>query len=108
FSRACAAAAELAQQKRKPVRIDTIRDLYALLVPAAVEGGLAYRKENPLHRLYYHDICPPEKIAGKMKKLGEWLESAETKELHPVERAAKLHWRFMGIFPWAQHSGRTA
>jgi Fic family protein len=108
FSRACSAAAELARQKRKPVKVDTIRDLHAILAPEAVEGGLAYRKENPLHRLYYHDICPPEKIAFKMKKLGEWLEADETKELHAIERAAKFHWRFMAIFPWANHSGRTA
>jgi Fic family protein len=108
FSRACAMAHELAQQKRKPIKIETIRELYATLAPSAVEGGLPFRKENPLHRLYYHDICPPEKIAFKMKKLGEWLESDETRELHAIERAAKCHWRFMAIFPWANHSGRTA
>jgi Fic family protein len=108
FSRACAAADELAKQKKKPVKLDTLRDLYAILAPNQVEGGLPFRKENPLHRLYYHDICPPEKIAFKMKKLGEWLESDETKELAPIERATKFHWRFMAIFPWANHSGRTA
>jgi Fic family protein len=108
FSRACHTANEIAKQKKKPLKLDTIRDLYGILEPKAVEGGLAYRKENPLHRLYYHDICPPEKIGFKMKKLGEWLESDETRELHAVERAAKLHWRFMAVFPWATHSGRTA
>lgn len=108
FARACAQAEQLARNKRKHVKLDTIREIYALLVPQAVTAGLAYRKENPLHRLYYHDICPPEKINFKMKKLGEWLEAADTKELHPIERAAKTHWRLMAIFPWADQSGRTA
>jgi len=108
FHRAFLHAEQLAKNKRKPVKVETIREIYALLAPEAVAGGLAYRKENPLHRLYYHDICPPEKIGFKMKKLGEWLESSETKELHPIERAAKTHWRIMGIFPWAAHTGRTA
>jgi Fic family protein len=108
FSRACGAASEIAKQKKKALTVETIRELYAILVPEAVEGGLAHRKENPLHRLYYHDICPPEKIAFKMKKLGEWLEADETRELHAVERAAKFHWRFMAVFPWANHTGRIA
>ena len=85
-----------------------MREIYALLSPDSVPGGLAYRKENPLHRLYYHDICPPEKINFKMKKLGEWLEDPTARELHPIERAAKAHWRLMAIFPWAMHTGRTA
>ena len=108
FYKACMYAEQLAKQKRKPVKVDTVREVYALLAPETVAGGLAYRRENPLHRLYYHDICPPEKINFKMKKLGEWMESAETKEMHPIERAAKTHWRIMSIFPWATHSGRTA
>jgi Fic family protein len=109
FHRAFLHAEQLARAKRKaPIKVDTVRDIYALLAPEAVAGGLAYRKENPLHRLYYHDICPPEKIGFKMKKLGEWMESAETRDLHPIERAARTHWRIMGIFPWANHSGRTA
>ena len=108
FHKACLHADQLAKNKRKPVKVETIREIYAILAPEAVAGELAYRKENPLHRLYYHDICPPEKITGKMKKLGEWLDSQTVKDLHPIEKTAKFHWRFMGIFPWAAHSGRTA
>ena len=108
FHKACMHADQLAKNKRKPIKADTVREIYALLSPDSVPGGLAYRKENPLHRLYYHDICPPEKINFKMKKLGEWLEDPTTRELHPIERAAKAHWRLMAIFPWAMHTGRTA
>jgi Fic family protein len=108
FHKACMHAEQLGKQRRKPIKVDTVREVYALLAPEAVAGGLAYRKENPLHRLYYHDICPPEKINYKMRKLGEWMETPSTRELHPIERAAKTHWRLMAIFPWAMHSGRTA
>jgi Fic family protein len=108
FYKACQYADQLAKQRRKPVKVDTVREVYALLAPESVAGGLAYRKENPLHRLYYHDICPPEKIHYKMRKLGEWMEGPATRELHPIERAAKTHWRIMSIFPWAMHSGRSA
>jgi Fic family protein len=96
-----------AGSKRKAIKLDTIREICGHLAPEA--GATApYRKENPLHRLYYHDISPPERISYRMRKLGEWLDSGEPKDLHPIRFAAELHWRLMAIFPWAKHSGRTA
>lgn len=103
---ACNYAAELAA-KRKDFTVDTIRDIYAILAPDEKSKGLPYRKENPLHRLYYHDIQPPEKIVPGMRKLGEWLEEPATAEMHVIERVATLHSKFMAIFPWAKESGRV-
>jgi Fic family protein len=108
FDDACNHAAEVAANKKKPFRIDTIRDLYGMLSPDEKAKGIPFRKENPLHRLYYHDIAPPEKIQPAMKKLGEWIEEPATRQLHGVERAAMLHFKLMSIFPWAKETGRTA
>ena len=100
---------ELASQKKKvPLKLEFIREIYAQLNPAARAEDMAYRKENPLHRLYYHDITPPEKLAKEMKSLGEWLESTDFKELHAIDRAAEFHWRLMRAFPWSKESGRLA
>ena len=107
FDDACNLAAEQAANKKKPFKLDTIRDLYAILSPDEKPKGLPFRKENPLHRLYYHDIQPPEKILPAMRKLGEWIDEPATKHLHVIERVATLHFKFMGIFPWAKESGRT-
>jgi Fic family protein len=109
FNEACDLAAELAANgKKKPFKFDTIRDIYAILAPDEKAKGLPYRKENPLHRLYYHDIATPEKIVLALKKLSDWLDEPGTKQLHCIERVTTLHARFMGIFPWAKESGRTA
>jgi len=109
FHSASQYASGLAQQKRKvPVKLDLVRDVYAMLSPEAKSVGLPYRKDNPLHRLYYHDISPPEKIGYRMRKLGEWLESPECRDLHSIDRVAQLHWRLMAIFPWAKDTGRLA
>jgi Fic family protein len=108
FDDACNYACEVAANKKKPFKLDTVRDLYAMLAPDEKAKGLPYRKENPLHRLYYHDIAPPEKIQPSMRKLAEWLEEPGTRQLHGVERAAMLHFRLMSIFPWAKETGRTA
>ena len=74
FNDACNTASELAGNKKKPLKLDTIRDIYGILCPDEKAKGLPFRKENPLHRLYYHDIAPPEKIQAQMRKLGEWID----------------------------------
>ena len=108
FDEACNYAAEHAANRKRPFRVETIRDIYGILAPDEKAKGLPYRRENPLHRLYYHDIAPPEKIQPQMRKLAEWIEETETRRMHPIEYAAMLHFRLMAIFPWAKESGRTA
>lgn len=91
-----------------PFDLDALLALYAMLAPEEKAAGLPYRHENPLHRLYYHDIVAPEDIASEMQELGAWLGSEDARALHPVERAAEAHLRLMLIFPWAKESGRCA
>lgn len=91
-----------------PFDLDALLALYAMLAPEEKAAGLPYRQENPLHRLYYHDIVAPEDIASEMQELGAWLGSEDARALHPVERAAEAHLRLMLIFPWSKESGRCA
>jgi Fic family protein len=107
FHGGCLLARELAGSKKK-LKIDVVRELYKVLSPDESAKGAPYRKENPLHRLYYHDIAPPEKIAYRMRKFSDWLDSADAKELHPIDRAARAHWELMAIFPWVKETGRLA
>ena len=107
FDDACNFANEQAGNKKKPFKLETIREIYSILAPDEKAKGLPFRKENPLHRLYYHDIAPPEKIVPAMRKLGEWIDDPQTKHLHVIEKVASLHSKFMAIFPWAKESGRT-
>ena len=99
---------EAVQSKKPPiVDIELVRKIYGILTPEAVAKGCPYRKENPLHRLYYHDIAPPEKIVPAVRKLGEWIDDPANRHLHVIEKVASLHSKFMAIFPWAKESGRT-
>src|SRR5438045_7002732 len=46
---------EASVAKKPPlVDLELIRKLYAILTPEEAAKGYPYRKENPLHRLYYH------------------------------------------------------
>jgi Fic family protein len=95
-------------KKPIPIDLELVRKLYAILTPEAAAKGYPYRRENPLHRLYYHEIAPPEKIAYKMRKLGEWLESEEFRDLHPITRATKAHYKVLSTYPWTKNSGKVA
>jgi Fic family protein len=100
---------EIAAAKKPPeVDLELVRKLYGIVTPEAVAKGCPYRKENPLHRLYYHEIAPPEKIGYKMRKLGEWLESSEFKNLHPIQQGARLQFRLLSAYPWTKNSGKVA
>src|SRR3569832_680538 len=87
---------------KTPVEVDLelVRKLYAMLTPEAAAKGHPYREENPLHRLYYHEIAAPDKIAPKMKYLGVWLESDEFHDLHPVRRVFLVFFLLLLFFFW--------
>src|SRR6516225_1658883 len=99
-----------ASTAKKPPAVDLelVRKLYALLTPEEAAKGYPYRRENPLHRLYYHEIASPEKITYRMRKLGEWMESDEFAELHPITRSTKAHFRLLSAYPWTKNSGKVA
>jgi Fic family protein len=100
---------ELAGAKRPPaVDVEFIRKIYAMVTPEAVVKGCPYRKENPLHRLYYHEICPPEKIVQQMRKLDEWLKSSEFASLHPVVAGTRLQLKLLRAYPWTKNTGKVA
>ena len=106
FYNACQVMLKQAKKSKKSLKLETIKEIHDLIAPAA--AGDPYRKDNPLHRLYYHEISAPEKISARMKKFGEWLESSAVKEMHPIQRVAEAHWELMAIFPWLKQSGRVA
>src|SRR5262249_18363689 len=99
---------ELAKKRKLEISLDTIRRLYEILTPDAIGKPNPYRKDNPLHRLYYHEIAPPDKIGQRMRKLVEWLGSDELRGDHPVNRASRAHYRLLAIYPWTKNSGKVA
>jgi len=107
LKRAIAEVREMARQRRLALNMETLRRLYVACTPGVDEKTVAYRKDNPLHRAYYHEIAPPDKIAYKMRKLVEWFGSDEVKRMHPVQFAARAHYRLLAIYPWPTNNGRV-
>jgi Fic family protein len=102
---------DLATRKRLNLNLDVIKKLYTQLAPEEVEGKgpPKYRKDMPLHRLYFHEICTPEKISPKMRQLMQWVNSPETRRsTHATRLAAKAHDQLLHIYPFPRHSGKVA
>jgi Fic family protein len=101
---------ELAEKKRGAITLDVLKKIYSKLAPEECEGKgpPKYRKDMPLHRLYFHEISQPDKISAKMRQLVDWMVSPETKRsMHPVRLAAKAHHMMMQVYPFPKHSGKV-
>lgn len=101
---------ENAPKKKVGLNLDLFKQIYAILDPEEQNPRtVKYRKDIPLHRMYFHEIAPPEKISYRMRKLQEYIQFEEDEEKsHPIELASRIHFKFLGVFPFSQHSGRVA
>jgi Fic family protein len=100
---------EEAKAKKLRVNMTLVKKLNETLA-AGIEGRdlLEFRKDMPLHRAYFHEIAQPAKIPVLLQKVLDACESADFRNAHPVQRAAKLHHGFMQVFPYTENSGRVA
>jgi len=98
-----------AGSKKLKVNLTLVKRIHDALT-AGQEGKAAadWRKDMPLHRAYYHEIAQPPKIAPMLQKVLDACDSADFRNAHPVQRAARLHHGFMQSFPFTEHSGRVA
>lgn len=109
FYAATTVGLELAKPDKKiPITLELIKQIFGVLCPSAKDSDFAYRTEGPLHRLYYHTIAGSEAVSDEMEALGQWLLSSDFLDLSGLEKCAELHWRLMGVFPWLNESGRLS
>mgnify|MGYP001574188461 CR=1 FL=1 len=101
----------LSEDRKAAISLDTIKAIYYTLAPDEEDqkGPPVYRKDMPVQRAYFHDIDTPDKIAGRMRALLQWLSSEDAKRtMHPTRIATKAHYEFLHIYPFAKHNGKVA
>lgn len=96
------------RDQRLTLNLDWIKRIHGILLPSDRKDQVQYRKDNPIHRMYFHDLAPADKISYRMRKLTDWLRTDECKRAHPVELAAEIHRELIRVFPWPEISGRVA
>ena len=100
---------EEAKSKKLRVNMTLVKKLYETL-GAGIEGRsiAEFREDMPLHRSYFHEIAQPARIAAALQKVLDACDSADFRNAHPIQRAARLHHGFMQVFPFTENSGRVA
>ncbi len=94
--------------KRLTLNLDWLKKLHQMLLPADKKDQIQYRKDNPIHRMYFHDLASADKISYRMRKLTDWFRTEECKRAHPIELACEVHREVIRILPWPEISGRVA
>jgi Fic family protein len=99
---------EEAKSKKLRVNLTLVKRLHETLGAGNDRSVADYRKDMPLHRAYFHEIAQPAKIPALLQKVLDACDSADFRNAHPVQRAARLHHGFMQVFPFTDNSGRLA
>jgi Fic family protein len=99
---------EMATKRRVGFDLNTIKLIHQTVTIDDDGRQYHYRKENPLHRLYFHEIEQPDKISYKLRKLVDWGGSQEFRKMHPIQRATTAHHKLIKIYPWMKNSGKVA
>jgi hypothetical protein len=96
------------REKRLTPSLEWLKHLHLLLLPANKKDEVQYRKVNPVHRMYFHDLARADKISYRMRKLTDWFRTESCKRTHPVELAVEVHREVIRVYPWPETSGRVA
>jgi Fic family protein len=100
---------EMATKRKLVVNVDIFRQYHGFFASDPESAKLGrYRKEIPLHRSYFHEICHPSKIPARMRKLLAWMnEGGSSPKIHPIKWASEFHFQFMRIFPFIETTGKV-
>jgi Fic family protein len=95
-------------QKNEPFAEWQIKNLHRLVLKGIQDdyAGI-YRDQQVFIAGTQHTPPPHFRIQEEMDVLMEWF-NGEAQNLHPIERAAKLHAIFVGIHPFIDGNGRTS
>ncbi|QWC22557.1 Fic family protein [Bacillus haikouensis] len=95
-------------QKNEPFSEWQIKNLHRLVLKGIHDDYAGvYRDQQVFIAGAQHTPPPHFRIQEEMDIMMEWF-NGEAQDLHPIERAAKLHAIFVGIYPFIDGNGRTS
>ena len=97
-----------AKVKQVKYNLTLVKKIYEILYNGLPNRTpVAFRRDMPLHRTYFHDIVQPVQIQPALEQLFDFMQSDEFRRYHPFRQAAASHHRFMEIFPFSDLSGKV-
>ncbi len=95
-------------KEQRPLDARTLKDIHSLVLRGIDQDNAGrFRSVNVIISGAQH--TPPDAlhVPDEMEKFFDWC-AGEAQQLHPVERAARVHSDFVGIHPFIDGNGRTA
>jgi len=98
---------ELVQKNERLCEFD-IKSIHALVLKSIDNDNAGkYREHNVLISGAEHKPTTALEVPFKMQEFIKWYET-EGMQMHPIERAARVHVDFVGIHPFVDGNGRTS
>lgn len=95
-------------EKQQPLDEWTIKNLHQLVLKNIdAENAGRYREVNVLISGAEHRPPNALQVPEQMAAFSDWC-SNEAQQLHPIERAARVHGEFVKIHPFVDGNGRTS
>ena len=97
-----------AGEKHIKYNLTLVKRIYEILYDGLPnKNPVSFRRDMPLHRVYFHDIVQPVQIQPGLEQLFDFMNGDEFGKWHPVRQATHSHHRFMEIFPFSDLSGKV-
>ena len=88
------------------VDVEAIKELHSILVAGSDITPGKYRRNSPVHRAYYQQICAPGRVPYHLGQIVDYINAGiGNSHMHPLEHAAHVHHRFMHAYPFSSISG---
>lgn len=97
-----------AHEGMEAVNADNLKTIHRMLTPDPRDRGGLYRRNSPVHRDYYQQICAAEKVPYHLRKLFDQLPTECDDACDPASLAASVHHRLMFVYPFRRNPGTTA
>ncbi len=92
-------------RRKEKITQETIQRLHETLMKGLIEKPGIYRRENI--RITGSPISPPS-YTKIIKLMDEYIKNIEEIDIHPIKKAAYVHYEFVRIHPFIDGNGRLA
>lgn len=100
---------EFLAQKDSPITEREIKDIHHLLMKGVDRSDAGSYRTLDVRAAGTDHLYPPHYLVKEMMEhFIVWLNSDEAKNLHSLNYAAEVHYRFVSIHPFKDGNGRTA
>ncbi len=108
-------ATQIGPGKPYILTLETILEIHRLvtdrLIPEGMSGQFRIRQvvlKNSLTGEVSYTPPPAAEVPYQVDDLVDWINSEETKEVHPVIKAGVIHYELSRVHPFVEGNGRTA